>query len=503
MNHRRPAIVLLFTLAFATSAASRAAAQRRMLPKIPQSLSLQEALELAQQYSPSYRQVLNDKGPASWGVRNAFAATLLPSLTATGGLAYAGSGAQTFLAEQFVQPSSTIGSSYSLGVSWQFSGQTLSQPGLARARLSAADAAAAGALMELKAAIVAQYLSTLQAVARVELAELQLRRAEEVLRLARARQEVGQTTVLDVRQAEVARGSAEVGLLQARQAVTVEKLKLFQQMGVEAPEDPAVVTLSDTFPVVEPTWTLSELLALAEENNPGLRALRAQESAARWGERAAKSSWFPALSFSAGWAGFTQQFTDASFLVTRARGEMDSQREQCEFINDNWLNPGRPRMPCDVIFAFTPEQEAEIRARNEVFPFQFTRQPFSARLAIQLPLFTQFRRPLEISQASAAAEDASESVRARALAVRTEVSQAYYAVLTAYRTIGIRAANRAAAQEGLRLATERYRVGSGTFFELLDAQVTAQQAEADYVSAVYDYHRAAASLEAAVGRPLR
>jgi outer membrane protein len=55
----------------------------------------------------------------------------------------------------------------------------------------------------------------------------------------------------------------------------------------------------------------------------------------------------------------------------------------------------------------------------------------------------------------------------------------------------------------LRLATERYRVGVGTFFELLDAQLAAQQAEADYVRALFDYHRSLVSLEAAVGHRLR
>src|SRR5947208_2637568 len=55
----------------------------------------------------------------------------------------------------------------------------------------------------------------------------------------------------------------------------------------------------------------------------------------------------------------------------------------------------------------------------------------------------------------------------------------------------------------LQLATERYRVGSGTFFELLDAQVAGLRAETDYINAVYDYHKALAALEAAVGRPLR
>jgi len=46
-------------------------------------------------------------------------------------------------------------------------------------------------------------------------------------------------------------------------------------------------------------------------------------------------------------------------------------------------------------------------------------------------------------------------------------------------------------------------VGSGTFFELLDAQLAGQLADADYINAVYAYHRSVASLEAAVGRSLR
>ena len=57
--------------------------------------------------------------------------------------------------------------------------------------------------------------------------------------------------------------------------------------------------------------------------------------------------------------------------------------------------------------------------------------------------------------------------------------------------------------EQLRLARERYRVGSGTFFELLEAQLVDQQADADYITAVYFYHRGFADLEAAVGQKLR
>ena len=120
-----------------------------------------------------------------------------------------------------------------------------------------------------------------------------------------------------------------------------------------------------------------------------------------------------------------------------------------------------------------------------------------------VPLWGNFLQPLQVSQAKAQHQDLQESVRARGLQVRTDVNQAYLVVGTAYRAVAIQDTNRVAGREQLQLATERYRVGSGTFFELLDAEVAALRAESDYIGAVYDYHKAVAALEAAVGRPLR
>lgn len=499
-------LVLVTVLA---ASAGPIAAQQRVLPSVPQQLSLSDAVELAVAQNPTYRQATNDRGPAAWSVRNAYAA-FLPEFTASGGLQYRGSGSQNFLATAFAQPSATVGTDYSLSLSMQLSGRTLMQPGVARANLEAAEATIDGARINLESFIRQQYVTVLESQAQVELAELQLRRNEEFFRLAQARFNVGQNTRLDVRQAEVARGQAEVALLQARQRVIVEKLRLFQQMGVPAPEDPSVVTLTDSFPIVAPAWQLGDLLAEAGERNPDLESLRALGAAARASERAAKSGWLPSLSLSAGWSGFTQQFTNLDPLiqnaVTNARQDAINNQIGCDFTNQALLNPGVQPLDCSA-FQFTDADADQIaqqlRLQNSVFPFDFTTQPFFARMTVSLPIFTQFRRPLEVSEAAARSDDAREAVRARELQVRTDVSQAYYALQTAFESIGIQENNREAAQDQLRLATERYRVGSGTFFELLDAQLAAQRAEADYITAVYTYHRAIAALEAAVGRALR
>jgi len=298
-----------------------------------------------------------------------------------------------------------------------------------------------------------------------------------------------------------------------RQGVIVERLRLFQQMGVPAPEDPTSTVLSDTFPIVEPQWELGGLLSDALDFNPDLMALRANESAAKAGQRAVASDWLPSLSFSAGWSGFTQRYTDPAPFINNTIDDMAESAQNnilaCEFQNDiiaGLATPTVSPLPCSEL-AFTPAREDELRSllreQNSAFPFNFTNQPFGASMSVSFPIFTQFSRPLRNSQAIAQADDAKEAVRARELDVRTAVSQAYYGLLAAHEGIGIQEQNRTAAREGLTLATERYRVGSGTFFELLDAQLAAQTAERDYINAVYAYHQAIATLEAAVGRPLR
>src|SRR5512135_808624 len=298
---RMKSIVLCLGLACAAGAAT---AQQR----VPATLSLADALAIAQDHNPLYRETLNNRGPAAWATRNAFANLIIPQVTAQGSLGYSGTGSQRFLTSNFSQSYATVSSSYSLGLDWTLSGSTLSQPGLQKAQLSAADADIDGARATLDAGVTQQYLTVLQARDNVGVAEQLLARDQEFLRLAQARYDVGQATLIDVRQAQVALGQAQVGLLRARTTQRVEKLRLFEQMGVSAPTAVDSVQLTDTFAIANPAWKLDELLSMAEAQNPSLAALRARERSASWGVKAAASSWGPALSLSAGWSGFTQAF---------------------------------------------------------------------------------------------------------------------------------------------------------------------------------------------------
>lgn len=475
------------------------------------SLSLAEALQQARANSPAYRQALNDAAPARWAVRNAYG-TLLPSLTASADLGYTGSGQANF-GGGFTRPTSSfLTSGYSLGIGWQLSGRNLTAPAQQKALQRATEEDISGAGVALTAEISTQYLNALQAAAQVEVARQQVRRNEDFLTLAKARYRVGQATLLDVRQAEVTKGSSDVALLRAVQAENEAKLDLLRQMGVEPPVPVGRIVLSDSFPVTPPAFRLDTLQALAERQNPLLRSLRAREHAADLGVRVAKTDYLPALSLQAGWSGFTQQFTNENLLLSQTLAESQAQAAQCEYDNAvrTSLSLGGVVGNCfsaaglvDGGGALLDPVAQQIRNQNNVFPFEYTGQPFRANVTVSLPIFTGFSRSLRLSQARAQQDDADEESRARRLLVRSDVHARFLGLETAFRAIGVQATSREAAQDQLRLAQDRYRLGAGTALELADAQNAVQQAEGDYVTAVYDYHKAIAALEAAVGRPLR
>jgi outer membrane protein len=411
-------------------------------------MSLAEALDIARRNSPDFRATQNDRWGASTENRSAFFSLFLPSASLSGNRYRTAAGSRQFapgIPSVTIPGSTTL--SWGFDVTYRLSGRTIANRGLASASLRAVDQDVQSALTLLETGVRSGYLTLLQTQAQAGLARRSLERVTENLNLARARYSVGQGTLIDVRRAEVDKGQGEVNVLTAEQAVENEILRLFQRLGVPAPE-PLRVELTDSFPVKEPAWVQEQLVSQALAQNPGLLSLRSRQESARWSIRAAKSDFLPSLSFSAGLGG-RRSTTDGVPAPSK--------------ISD----------------------------------------PFSYSISASLPLFEPFSRNVSVQLARAQEDDLAQAIRGRELTVRSEVVAANHAVIAAFRKIDLQRANKAAAAEALDLATQRYRVGSGTYLELLDARVTTDRADADYVTAVYEYHKAIATLENAVGRPLR
>jgi outer membrane protein TolC len=120
---------------------------------------------------------------------------------------YTGSGSTNFGGANVVKTSASVGSSYSIGLDWALDGRILSAPGEAKANQRATQEEMNAANVQLQFDITTQYLTALQATAQVGVVRQQVQRNQTFLDLARARYQVGQTTLLDVRQAEVTKGS--------------------------------------------------------------------------------------------------------------------------------------------------------------------------------------------------------------------------------------------------------------------------------------------------------
>lgn len=494
------------TLVFAAMAVALtlpAATRAQDVTAVPASgapLTLDDAIALARKNNPSFLSVANNRRTADAAVRSARGA-FLPSADASFGARYQQGGTQVFNGLNFSNSSSTRQSNYALDLGYRINSATFVQPKAAVANRDAVDADIAGNSEQLRAAVTQQYLTVLQAQARAALQDTLVNTARTQLDLAKAKMAVGSGTVLDVRRAEVGLGQAQVALLKERNNVDVEKLRLFQQMGVE--QSPGV-TLTTEFRIDPPTFTLDQLLDLARRQNPAIVALRSRERAADLNTKVAKAEYTPTLSLSTGWGGNSYQYTDPDFLVNQARAGALGNLADCMTQDSIRTRVGLGAYGCTgPSYQFTDAQAAAIRDRNNQFPFRFQRSPLAFSAQLSIPLFDKFAREERVQRAEVERDDAMYNVRAKDLALTADVTQAYLTVTTGLQTVALQEQNATKAKEELAYAEERYKVGLATFLDVTTSRGTYEQALIDRVNAVYDYHKAFAALENAVGRPLR
>jgi outer membrane protein len=456
-------------------------------------LTLEQAIALAERNNPQHLSTLDRRGVASWQRRSAYGA-LLPNVTAAFGSQYREGLQQLIAGQRFGAASDQISSSYDIGVQAQYSAATLLTPRMQTANVRAVDAAVTGSAQRLRTAVTQQYLTVLQQRARAAMQDTLLAAAQAQLTLAKARAEAGAVTPLDVRRAEVAVGQQEVALVQAANQAEIETLRLFQQMGVSAGTDS--VELTSQFTMTEPTLRLDQLLAEGRRINPALEEMRSREQVAQLGYRSAQSQYMPTLTIASGLGGYTNQYTDESFVLGQ---RTQSKQQQC------LANAGDDQAAVDACgsVALTPLESEQALAENRKFPFKFQRNPFSLGATLSIPVFNGFQREERVQEAAAARNDARHNERAQELQLETEITSAFLNLTAARRTVALQERTAASAREAMRFAQERYRVGLNTFVDVAQARADRERAENDRIAAIYDYHRAFAALEGAVGGRVR
>lgn len=463
-------------------------------------LTMDQAVAIAHKNNPDFQVTRNNRRNASYELRTTYGA-LLPQISASLAGQYQQGGEQFFNGVSLSSNSDVMQSQYSIGLNYSINAASFITPRVQRANSAAVNADIAGASENLTTTIKQDYLTALQSLAQAQLQDSLVANAKTQLDLAQAKSQVGTGTLLDVRRAEVAFSQQQVALLQARNQNQIDKLRLYQQMGVSEPAD---VQLVSTLNVGDPLPSLDSILALAHRQNPGVVALEAREHVADLTVAREKTEYTPTLTISTGIGGYTYQYRDPNYLVNQAESSTASQQSSCIATQEVRQAVGLPNTlsQCAGV-VFTNAQAAQLRAENAQFPFSFTRAPASVTAQISLPLFDGFAREQRVQEAAVARENARYNTRSRELALNADITAAYLSLQTAQQTVSLQQENSAKAREELDFVQNEYAVGLSTFIDLTTSRAAFAQAEADRINAVYNYHKAFAMLENAVGQPLR
>jgi outer membrane protein len=320
-----------------------------------------------------------------------------------------------------------------------FSARKFTDLGRTRAELEGAQATELEQRFRTALLVESDYYAVLQNQELARVAADRARRAEEGLGIARARVVSGAAVQSDSLQLVLELTQARTDQLRRDAALRVSRLQLGRRIGEPSAVDAEPV---DTTPAPDLPMGVDEAVQLALTQGPQYRAARATERAS------------------------------TAFL----KGERGQYLPRVSLIGTH------------------------LRFDDSFFPS--ARNVSSISLSVSLPIWDDGRREIAITQARVN-RDVSRAIREDLeRAARPDVTSAFEAYVTAQATTELSRTGVLVARENYRVQESRYRAGSTTILDVLDAQIRLTQSEADLVQSRYAARLALAGLEAILGHRL-
>ncbi len=295
---------------------------------------------------------------------------------------------------------------------------------------------------EIIALVAQRYYELLKSIRLQEVYEKAVESAREQLKKTESLYEVGSVARVDVFRARVTAGQEEINLIKQKNTVRLNENNLKLALGME-PTRPIKI-IPDELNLEPLNMPLQEVFKLAEQKNPGLRSLEETVVADNLGIKVAKGGFLPQISLR--------------------------------------LNYGRFNTLLERLYR----------------PFDKNYQ-VSGTVSVSWNLFNGFSDMAAVERQSLSYYIDKENLINRRLSLRNDIEQAYLN-LQAYEEIErINQDNLQAAEEDLRLSEERYRVGSGTLLDVINARVGLTRARATLVTNKYDRLIALAVLYSKIG----
>jgi outer membrane protein len=260
------------------------------------------------------------------------------------------------------------------------------------------------------------------------------------VQIAEARHRTGLVAKSDVLKAQTEKADADLGMVQAENAVRLAKGRLASAMGLRVSEPFEIADVPDPDHQRE-LADIESLLDEAARNRSELQGALAQIDIQRAGVKAAEARFWPALSFDTG---------------------------------IGWL--GRTFFPSQGLW--------------------------NLGAALDAPLFTGFDRTYQLHRAKADLAKAIADQRGVLQDVELEVWTAYWQIMESSQAVEAASRFVASAEESARVAEGEYKNGTGSMIELIDAQTAHTAARTRLIQARLDWYTAMARFERAVGRTM-
>ena len=260
------------------------------------------------------------------------------------------------------------------------------------------------------------------------------------VQIAEARHRTGLVAKSDVLKAQTEKADADLGMVQAENAVRLAKGRLASAMGLRVSEPFEIADVPDTNHRQE-LADIESLLDEAARNRPELQSALAQIDIQRAGVKAAEARFWPALSLDTG--------------IGRL---------------------GR---------TFFPSQDQ-----------------WNIGAALDAPLFTGFDRTYQLHRAKADLAKAIADQRGVLQGVELEVWTAYWQIIESGQAVEAASRFTASAEESARVAEGEYKNGTGSIIELIDAQTARTAARTRLIQVRLDWYTAMARFDRAVGRTM-
>ena len=406
-------------------------------------MSLQDAVTLAQKNSPLTVNARGQVRSSQAGVRSAYAA-FLPTLDVQA------TNTQNSPAGVVIDSTGHVFSGkwqnsqgFSTGLQLFDGLSRLYQIRASKAEVTAARANEVTQQFQVALLVSQQYYAVLAAKESEAAARAELDQAQQQLAVSRAKVLAQTATKSDSLRAIIQVGNAQLALLQARNNLQTANATLTRLVG-----EPYKVTANAADTLGGPTVDVdsAKLVQLAEVS-PSVQQAQAQEVAAKAQYRAAHAPYFPNI----------------SVAYNRSRYHSDS--------SFNLANGG--------------------------YNYSGT-----LRFTVSYPLFNGLTREQNVVDAQVAAQNAAAEAQDAALLAQQNLVSYIGTLRTAQQQIEIQQVSVAAAEEDLRVQQQRYQLGASILLDVLTSQTQLTQARLALIQARYDYRVAKAQLEALIGQSL-